>query len=99
MHAVDAACVPMASKDDLQLNRATSVVEVLGTPSPSETPDSQTEFSAQGQHRTTPRVQVSLVLSITYTYVIGSPPIIAFILRYIPQYPTFGLEMGPKASP
>ena len=60
MHAVDPTCVPMASKEDPQLNRATSVVEVLGTPSPSETPDSQTDFSAQGQHRTIPKVQVSL---------------------------------------
>ena len=60
MHAVDATCVPMASKEDLQRNRATSVVEVLGTPSPSEKPDSQTDFSAPGQRRTIPKVQVSL---------------------------------------
>ena len=51
----------MASKEDLQRNsRATSVVEVLGTPSPSEKPDSQTDFSAPGQCRTIPKVQVSL---------------------------------------
>ena len=60
MHAVDATCVPMASKEDLQRNRATSVVEVLGTPSPSEKPDSQTDFSAPGQRHTIPKVQVSL---------------------------------------
>ena len=60
MHTVDVTCVPMASKEDLQRNRATSVVEVLGTPSPSEKPDSQTVFSAQGQRRTIPKVQVSL---------------------------------------
>ena len=60
MHAVDPTCVPMASKEDLQLNRATSVVEVLGTLSPSEMPDSLTDFSAQGQRRTIPKVQVSL---------------------------------------
>ena len=60
MHAVDATCVPMASKEDLQRNRATSVVEVLGTPSPSEQPDSQTDFSAPGQRCTIPKVQVSL---------------------------------------
>ena len=60
MHAVDAACVPMASKEDPQLNRATSVVEVLGTSSPSEKPDSQTDFSAPGERRTIPKVQLSL---------------------------------------
>ena len=60
MHTVDPTCVPMVSKEDPQLNRATSVVEVLGTPSPSEMPDSHTDFSAQGQHRTIPKVQVSL---------------------------------------
>ena len=60
MHAVDATCVPMASKEDLQRNRAASVVEVLGTPRASEKPDSQTDFSAPGQRRTIPKVQVSL---------------------------------------
>ena len=60
MHAVDPTCVPMALKENPQLNRSTSVVEVLGAPSASEKPDSQTDFSAQGQRRTIPRVQVSL---------------------------------------
>ncbi len=51
----------MASKEIPQLNsRATSVVEVLGRLSPSEKPDSQTDFSAQGQRHTIPKVQVSL---------------------------------------
>ena len=63
MHAADAACVPMALKEDPQLNRATSVVEVLGALSPSEKPYSQTDFSAQGQHRTMPKIQVSLLPS------------------------------------
>ena len=60
MHGVDGTCVPMALKEDPQLNRATSVVEVLGTLSPSEKPDSQTDFSAPGQRHTIPKVQVSL---------------------------------------
>ena len=67
MHAVGAACVPMASKEDPQLNKATSVVEVLRTPSPSEKAYSQTFFSTPGQCHTIPGVQVSLVLSIRYT--------------------------------
>ena len=101
MHGVDVTCAPMASKEDPQLNRAKSVVEFLGTPSPSEKPDSQTDFSAPGQRRTIPRVQVSLVLSICYTYIIGSPCIIAFILRYIricihTTIPNSSVKKGPK---
>ena len=63
MLAVDPACVPMALKEDPQLSRTTSVVEVLGPPSTSEMPDSQTDFSAQGQRRTMPKIQVSLLPS------------------------------------
>ena len=63
MHTVAAACVPMASKEDPQLNRATSVVEVLGIPSPSEKPDSQIDFSAQGQRCSDPMVHVQLLPS------------------------------------
>ena len=59
MHGVDATCVPLAAKEDPQLNRAKSVVRVLGTLSPSETPDSQTDFSAQGQRHTIPKVSLS----------------------------------------